>query len=171
MESNGTAKMIIKISSIFFSGAHRHVSISHKMRTISPTRFSTGQASSTRASSTVGGENDDNHQHGPSLGSRAKKWKKKKKKRQTLGLPWWCSSQDSILPMQRAWVWSLVEELRFPHAVWCSQKKKREKKKKKADLDWRVLKRVYGYPVVLSIFTSSTFVLLPSESQLTFLYS
>lgn len=110
-----------------------HVSISHKMWTISPTGFSTGQSSSTRASSTVGGENDDNHQHGPSLGSRAKKWKKKKK-RQTLGLPWWCSSQDSILPMQRSWVWSLVEELRFPHAVWCSQKQKGKKRKKKQTL-------------------------------------
>ena len=27
------------------------------------------------------------------------------------GLPWWSSGWDSLLPMQGAWVWSLVEEL------------------------------------------------------------
>ena len=28
-----------------------------------------------------------------------------------MGLPWWSSGQDSVLPRQRAWVWYLVREL------------------------------------------------------------
>ena len=47
------------------------------------------------------------------------------------GLPWWSSGYDSVLQLQGALVRSLVEELRFPHALQCSQNKTTTKIKTK----------------------------------------
>ena len=41
-------------------------------------------------------------------------------KRKALGLPWQSSGKESVLPLQRAQVWSLVGE----HAMWCGQKQR-----------------------------------------------
>ena len=46
-------------------------------------------------------------------------------------LPWWSSGYDSVLQLQGALVRSLVEELRFPHALQCSQNKTTTKIKTK----------------------------------------
>ena len=35
-----------------------------------------------------------------------------------LGLPWWSSGEDSVLPRQGAWVCSLIRELRSCSATW-----------------------------------------------------
>ena len=45
------------------------------------------------------------------------------------GLPWWPNGWDSALPLQRAWVWFLVRELRS-HILRCGKKKKKIKKTK-----------------------------------------
>ena len=45
-------------------------------------------------------------------------------------LPQWSSGQDSAIPLQGAWVWVLLWELKqkwIPHAPWCCQKKKKER--------------------------------------------
>ena len=40
---------------------------------------------------------------------RIKRGKEGSRKRR--GLPWWSSGWDSLLPMQRGWIWSMVREL------------------------------------------------------------
>ena len=47
------------------------------------------------------------------------------------GLPWWSSGQDSVLPLPRAWVQSLVGELRTEilQTAWCSQRNKKQNRK------------------------------------------
>ena len=41
-------------------------------------------------------------------------------------LPWWSSGLDSMLPVQGAWVQSLIGELEIPQAASCSQKPKQK---------------------------------------------
>ena len=49
-----------------------------------------------------------------------------------LGLPWWSSGQDSILPIQETWVRDPVRELRY-HTPYCPPP---DKKKKERILAW-----------------------------------
>ena len=46
----------------------------------------------------------------------------------SLGLPWRSSGLDSVLPLQGAWVRSLVGELRSPHTARCSKPPSQKKK-------------------------------------------
>ena len=46
---------------------------------------------------------------------------------EALGLPWWSHSEDVALPLQRAWVWSVVGELRSC-MPWCGQNTEEKKK-------------------------------------------
>ena len=48
-----------------------------------------------------------------------------------LELPWWSDSQNSVLLLKGALVWSLIQELRFhiPYAMYHGKKKKKNKKK------------------------------------------
>ena len=43
-----------------------------------------------------------------------------------LGIPWWSSGYDSALPLQGAWVQSLVGKLRSPMPRVTAQKKKKK---------------------------------------------
>ena len=59
-----------------------------------------------------------------------------------VGLPWWFSGWDSVLSMQGAQVWSLLRELRFPHAMRHGKKIRRKKKvpwQKRKNTGFRVL--------------------------------
>ena len=49
------------------------------------------------------------------------------KSRSALGIPWWSSGWDSVLPLQGAWVQSVIRELRF-HMMWGQKKKNRVRK-------------------------------------------
>ena len=53
------------------------------------------------------------------------------------GLPWCSSGEDSILPMQDAWVLSLVRELRshMPHGTAKKEKIKFKKRKERTELE------------------------------------
>ena len=42
------------------------------------------------------------------------------------GLPWWSSGSDSVLPLQRTQVQSLVWETKILHETWLSQNKQRK---------------------------------------------
>ena len=50
--------------------------------------------------------------------------KKRKKKRNWPGLPWWSSGYDSTFPLQRVQFLSLAGEKNIPRAVWQKKKKK-----------------------------------------------
>ena len=42
-----------------------------------------------------------------------------------MGLPWWSSGKDSVLPLRRLWVQSLAVEV--PYTALCGQKNKQNK--------------------------------------------
>lgn len=60
-------------------------------------------------------------------------------KSRILGLPWWSNGQDSVLPLLRAWVQSLVGELRtkISQTAWCSQEDKSETENTVSGLEHR----------------------------------
>ena len=65
--------------------------------------------------------------------------KQRSQKKPTLGLPWWSSGWHSMLPMQLAWVWSLVRELGSPMAHSTTTTKKFfVKNKKKPQSYWHL---------------------------------
>ena len=57
------------------------------------------------------------------------------------GLPWWSSGLDSVLPLQGARVWSLVGELRSPHAAQYSQQRKKNNTQIVSDTSYNILWR------------------------------
>jgi len=56
------------------------------------------------------------------------------------GLPWWPSGKDSVLPMQGAWVRSLVEELRSHMSCGVAKKIKRRERDRGKIYTYRIYK-------------------------------
>ena len=50
-------------------------------------------------------------------------------KKLTLGIPWWSSGYNSVLSLPRAWVQSLVRELKSHKPRGAAKKRKKKKKK------------------------------------------